>query len=452
MATSNCMKTAHVEHPGYGSQPIHPDIHIFATDLGDFALVVDGSQIYGLPTSISAKVKEAMGADVESVDKVLAEFGLAGAKPYIDDRPPESPPLRALSLAIAQKCNLGCTYCYAQEGDFGGPARNMSWQVAKTAVERLLSDTGPGDRVNLAFLGGEPLVNRSVLRLATEYARNLATAREVEIGFSITTNGTLMTIEDCQFFEQYGFAVTVSIDGVGKIHDQQRAFKDGKGSYERVIERVQPALAMQKNMQVSARVTVTPRNLRLRETLDELIELGFHSVGFSPMLSSPTGREQMESNHLMVMLEQMIDCGEEFERQVIEGRRYPFSNMTTAMQEIHKGTHRPYPCGAGAGYFGVSAEGGLFACHRFVDDPDGSMGSLTDGLNQMAQQKWLRDRHVHFQEPCNQCWARYLCGGGCHHEVIHRGRPACDYIRGWLHFCLQTYVNLLHTRPSYFGL
>ena len=39
-------------------------------------------------------------------------------------------------------------------------------------------------------------------------------------------------------------------------------------------------------MQVSARVTVTPRNLRLRETLDELIAWGFFSVGFSPMLSS----------------------------------------------------------------------------------------------------------------------------------------------------------------------
>ena len=452
MTVSNLIENSQLEQLDYGYQPIHPDIHIFTTDLGDFALLVDGSRIYALPASISAKVKEALNSGVESVAKIFEEFCLGGSQTYIDDHPPESPPLRALSLAIAQKCNLGCTYCYAQEGDFGEPARNMSWQVAKKAVESLLSDTEPGDRVNLAFLGGEPLVNRSVLRLATEYAWNLATERNVDIGFSITTNGTLMIIDDCQFFERYGFAVTVSIDGVGITHDQQRAFKDGKGSYERIIERVQPALAIQKNMQVSARVTVTPRNLRLRATLDRLIELGFHSIGFSPMISSPTGCDQMESQNLMVMLEQMIDCGQEFERQVIEGHRYPFSNMTTAMQEIHQGTHRPYPCGAGAGYFGVSAEGGLFACHRFVEDSNGKMGNLTDGIDQMAQHQWLRDRHVHFQEPCNQCWARYLCGGGCHHEVIHRGRPACNYIRGWLHFCLQTYVNLLHTKPSYFGL
>jgi uncharacterized protein len=38
-----------------------------------------------------------------------------------------------------------------------------------------------------------------------------------------------------------------------------------------------------------------------------------------------------------------------------------------------------------------------------------------------------------------------LCGGGCHHEVIHRGRPACDYIRGWLHYCLEAWLRLPRT-------
>jgi uncharacterized protein len=57
---------------------------------------------------------------------------------------------------------------------------------------------------------------------------------------------------------------------------------------------------------------------------------------------------------------------------------------------------------------------------------------------------------VHRQEPCRNCWARYMCGGGCHHEVIHRGRPACNYIRGWLHYCLQAYIRLLERCPEYF--
>jgi uncharacterized protein len=100
---------------------------------------------------------------------------------------------------------------------------------------------------------------------------------------------------------------------------------------------------------------------------------------------------------------------------------------------------------------GVSAEGGLYACHRFVEDEDGAMGNVVGGVDRARQKEWLAARHVHFQEPCSGCWARYLCGGGCHHEVIKRGRPACDYIRGWLHYSLQAYIRLSEKRPDYFG-
>jgi uncharacterized protein len=151
----------------------------------------------------------------------------------------------------------------------------------------------------------------------------------------------------------------------------------------------------------------------------------------------------------MTMLEEMIACSRKFESETIAGRRYPFSNMSDALRQIHRGTHRPYSCGAGAGYFGVSAEGGLFACHRFVDDDAGRLGDVKNGLQREKRNGWLAERHVHRQEPCTTCWARYQCGGGCHHEVIYRGRPACDFIRGWLHHCMVTYVNLMENCPDY---
>jgi uncharacterized protein len=431
--------------------PRVPQVHLFDTELGPHLLVADGSRLYQLDAATALTFEEAMAAaDTTEVDRLLARFGLDAA-PFVDDDPPRMPPVRALSLAVAQKCNLGCTYCYAQEGAFGGTPRSMPAEVADAAVDRLLAEVKPGERVNLAFLGGEPLANRAVLRAATERAAGLAAARGIEIGFSITTNGTLLTPEDGELFERHGFAVTVSLDGVGEVHDRLRPFKGGAGSFERVIANVSPLLRSARRMQVSARVTVTPRNLALPETLDRLIGMGFHSVGFSPMLSSPTGQDQMAREDLAAMLDQMIECGQELERQVAVGRRYPFANLVNALKEIHRGTHRPYPCGAGAGYLGVSAEGGLFACHRFVDDESGALGSLAGGVDRDRQAAWLASRHVHRQEPCRSCWARYLCGGGCHHEVIHRGRPACDYIRGWLHYCLGAYVRVSAQRPDLFG-
>jgi uncharacterized protein len=439
-----------VEDLYHASAPKFSQVHFFETDYGLHTLVADGSQVYEVTPELWQEIERIDPPNPGAVSALLSQYGFT-AKTFMDGQPLQNPPMRSLSLAVAQKCNLGCTYCYAQEGSFGGAAKNMSWEVAKTAVERLVEDAQPGDRVNLSFLGGEPLINRDLIQSATQLAAELAQAKGVKIGFGITTNGTLLTAADGDFFERYRFAVTVSLDGVEEVHDRLRSFKGGQGSYDRVIANVKPLLAQQQHMQVSARVTVTPQNLCLRDTLDQLIAMGFHSVGFSPMLSSPTGRNQMETADLDVMLEQMIECGREFARQASAGKRYPFSNLTIAMQQIHRGTHRPYPCGAGAGYMGVSADGNLWACHRFVDDEAGLMGDLTDGVNSDRQNRWLEQRQVDRQEPCRSCWARYLCGGGCHHEVIHRGRPACDYIRGWLHFCLQTYVHLLEQRPDYFA-
>jgi uncharacterized protein len=424
------------------SSPRTPQIHLIERSPGGHLFVADGSRLFDADAELFATFGTAMQqGGTEAIDELLRRAGLVG-RPFVDDTPLSSPPLRALSLAIAQKCNLGCTYCYAQQGEFGGTAKNMELADALRAVELLVATAEPGARLNLAFLGGEPLVNRIVLRAATQRAVELAEGRGAKITFSITTNGTLLSEDDGRFFEEHGFAVTISIDGPREVHDALRPFKGGRGSFDAIMKRVEPLLKLQQRMQVAARVTVTPKNLSLRHTLDTFIAAGFHSVGFSPMLSAPSGEGEMQSEDLELMLGEMIDCGREFERASRNGQRYPFANMVNAMREIHRGTHRPYPCGAGAGYLGVSADGELAACHRFVGDEDGDMGSLDQGVDLSRQADWLAARHVHRQEPCRSCWARYLCGGGCHHEVIRRGRPACDYIRGWLHYCLEAYLRL----------
>lgn len=420
------------------------DWHRFEGKSGHHLYVADGSRVYRL-------TKE----DVRAFDAATSQqtaFDALGipAVDAIDDTPPRDIPLHALSLAVAQKCNLGCTYCYAEGGSFGDTAKNMTAGVAVSAVDRLIDDAPSGGRVNLSFLGGEPLVNREVLQHTTRYASEKARLKGLEIGFSVTTNGTLVTPEDGEFFEEFGFAVTVSLDGVGDKHDLLRPYPGGGGTYDRILHRIEPLLKQQRSMQVSARVTVTPANLDLLETLNEFIRMGFHSVGFSPLLSAPKQAGEMKTPDLELMLAEMIRCGNTFKNNVVAGRRYPFTNIVNAMREIHKGTHRPYPCGAGAGYFGVSADGDLFACHRFVGDSEAQLGNVSLGVDSQQQANWLSNRHVHFQQPCSSCWARYLCGGGCHHEVINRGRTACDFIRGWLEYCLSVYADLKVARPDYF--
>ena len=257
----------------------------------------------------------------------------------------------------------------------------MDLATAQQSVDLLLAQASPGAKVNLAFMGGEPLANRAVLRAVTEYAVAEAAQRQVRCQFSITTNGTLLRADDADFFERHGFAVTVSLDGPAAQHDRLRPFKGGKGSFDQIVARLAPLLAQQRQMQVSARVTVTPFNLNLPQTLDTFVEMGFHSVGFSPLLYASNGQAEMGQDDMAEMLQGMISCGLAFEQNVMRGRRYPFANMQNALRELQRGTHRPYPCGAGAGYFGVSADGDLSACHRFVGDEQGSMGDIKQGVD-----------------------------------------------------------------------
>ncbi|MBC7907109.1 MAG: SPASM domain-containing protein [Rhodospirillaceae bacterium] len=420
------------------SRPRSPHAHVWRSARGHHLFVVDGSRLFDVDAEQLALLDEAISASTEAA--LLDQLGVGGPA-VIDDQPPQVP-VHAFSLAVAQKCNLGCTYCYAQQGEFGGAARDMALDTALQAVDMLVAATPPGGKFNLAFLGGEPLANRAVLRAATTHAADMAARHGITPSFAITTNGTLLTPGDAEFFDQHGFAVTISLDGRAEDHDRLRPFKGGRGSFDRIMTNVRPMLVGQSRMQVSARVTVTPDNLALRPVLDDFIAEGFHSVGFSALLKAPNGQGEMKPDQLDAMLAELLLCGEEFERRTAAGQPYPFANMQNAMREISRGTHRPYPCGAGAGYFGVSADGDLAACHRFVGDDNGAMGTLATGIDLDRQSRWLTERHVHRQTPCSVCWARYLCGGGCHHEVLGRGRPACDFIRGWLHYCLEAYLRL----------
>jgi uncharacterized protein len=420
---------------------VHSELRVFESALGRHLFVVDGSRIYDLPDDINA--------EIDALAPLLEELAPEDRR-RITEAPLAPPPLQSLSLNVAQACNMGCSYCYADEGKFGGRARLMPFDVARASVDRLIAEAASGADLVIGFMGGEPFLHRPLIRDVVPYARAQAGSAGRSVRFSITTNATLLTDEDVRFLADHDFHVAISIDGPKALNDAQRPLNGGGSAYEAVIAALEKFARVGRPRHLSARATVTPGTGPLEPVLDHLIRLGFDSVGFTPVLVSPDPRRAFDAADFDQFRDDMIACGRAAKRAILAGTPHPFSNFETALHEIHRGSHRPYPCGAGAAYLSVDADGGLYACHRLVDDERFAMGDVRSGSDVVRRAAHLAERHVDRQEPCRSCWARYLCGGGCYHEVERRGRIACDYIRDWLTFCLASYAEISAMAPVYF--
>ncbi|MFI8497734.1 radical SAM protein [Streptomyces sp. NPDC085524] len=447
--------------PGSGPLGLGAETRVFRSAHGAHLFVADGSRIYDLPEATAARLEHwAARAHDPAQDTALAAglglpvwgVGPRPTAPRIDGTPAEVPPLSSLSLNVMQACNLSCGHCYADEGRFGGAARAMSRETAFAAVDRLLSEAAAGAPVVVGFMGGEPLLARDLIHEVVRYAVREGEGSGHPVRFALTTNLTTVRPADAELFAAHPFTVAVSLDGDRAGHDALRRAPGGGSAYDRLHAGLAVLDRHGRPRHLSARVSVTPYTGRLPDILEHGIGLGFDEVGFAAVVSAPDPAYEIDAGAFGRFLDGMVECGESALRELSAGRPYPFGNFQTAMYELHTGGHRPYPCGAGAGYLSASAEGGLYACHRLVDDPAFAMGSLATGPDRSARERHLAARHVDRQEPCRSCWARYLCGGGCYHEVARRGRPGCDYIRGWLDFCLRAYVELMQEAPEFFAL
>jgi uncharacterized protein len=409
-------------------------------------LVVDGSRLYEVSPDLFGGLSRGEASSIREFQEAIGGAGHGFERScYSDLAEPVS-----LSLNVAQVCNLSCSYCYADQGRFGGAAKMMAPEVAIAAIERLLAGAA-GRRVTIGFIGGEPFLNRSLIYQCVEHA--VARGRELKtpVGFSVTTNATLLEPADLELLRRHGFAVSVSLDGAGAQSDRHRQQRGGRGgSSSRAIEAVRPLLYDPGRARVAARATVARDDLRVLERVEALAGAGFREIGVSPLRKSADPELELRGEDWARFLAEMVRAADSERDRVRRGAPWRFSNLANALKELHRGSCRPLPCGAGNGYVSLSARGEYFTCHRAVDQERYRLGSLTEGLDHAARSQFLEARHVERQEPCRSCWARYLCGGGCHVEVIASGRTGCDYIRGWLDYCLRVYDELLSERPELF--
>lgn len=145
--------------------------------------------------------------------------------------------VKALCLHIAHDCNLACKYCFAGEGEYHGARSLMSYETGKKALDFLIANSG--NRVNLEvdFFGGEPLMNFQVVKDLVAYGRSKEKEYHKKFRFTLTTNGILLDDDVMEFANKEMANVVLSIDGRKEVHDFMRPTRNGKGSYDLIIDK-----------------------------------------------------------------------------------------------------------------------------------------------------------------------------------------------------------------------
>lgn len=145
--------------------------------------------------------------------------------------------LKTLTFNASEHCNLKCRYCFAKDGTYNNQSckKEMTFMDYKKG---LMAFKNEGiERIN--FFGGEPLLNFKELEKFCRYLREYSKQNKTEMPkLGIITNGTFLNEEVFSFLGEYDFGITISIDGPQKIHDGNRIYKNGKGSFADVYKNI----------------------------------------------------------------------------------------------------------------------------------------------------------------------------------------------------------------------
>ncbi len=356
--------------------------------------------------------------------------------------PPKAPPLAApclrplstLELCVTHACNLACRYCYGRHGNchddtplYGSAVAHMPVEVAVKAVDLFWAGSGKLKELNLTFFGGEPFLNLPLMRKIAEYCRAKEKDTGKRIHFSVVTNGTLLEEEAVSFVREFKVGVQVSIDGPAALHDRNRPFRDGTGSYDAVMAGVRRLRAGRKT-RVPARITAAHGATDNVGVFRHLIDLGFASVHIEPALGGGCNGAGLTTGDVDELLRQEEGVARHFLELIHSGRYANYHGLVRHLRDtrvIHE--RRRHYCGAGRGLICVSNEGEFYPCHRFVGVKQHCLGTVETGIAHTGRRPF-HTLTVDTRPGCRDCWARYFCGGGCwsHAHTAHGGLEKPD--------------------------
>lgn len=382
-------------------------------------------EVIGLYTSHSLEEikKELSGykdAEIEEVYEEIKGLESQGVlftedeyEDYITEFKERPTVVKALCLHIAHDCNLACKYCFAEEGEYHGDRSMMSFEVGKQALDFLVENSGNRRNLEVDFFGGEPLMNFEVVKQLVAYGRSLEEEHNKKFRFTLTTNGVLLDDEVMEFANREMANVVLSIDGRKEVHDTMRPTRNGKGSYDLIIDKFKKFAKLRAGKSYYVRGTFTHDNLDFSKDVLHLADEGFDQISVEPVVGPEEERYTIKEADLPKIMEEYDLLAKEIIKREKEGRGFTFFHFMIDLTGGPCVAKRLSGCGSGTEYLAVTPWGDLYPCHQFVGEDDFAVGTVYDGVTRQDIVSEFKKTSVYSKEDCRDCFARFYCSGGC---------------------------------------
>ncbi|NVF11945.1 thioether cross-link-forming SCIFF peptide maturase [Anaerococcus sp. AGMB00486] len=363
--------------------------------------------------NISNEEFEETLSEVESLKNQNLLFSKDDFKDITIDIDNKKTYLKAMCLNVSHTCNLSCEYCFAKGGRYHGPEAIMTWDVAKSAIDFLLKNSGEHFNLDIDFFGGEPLLNWDLVKKTIDYARSKEEEYNKHFNFTLTTNGVLLDDEKIDYLNENMKNVVLSLDGRKEKHDEFRKTIDGRGSFDRIVPKFQKLVEKRGDKEYYMRGTFTANNLDFTEDIKTYLNLGFKRTSLEPVVGNSEEDYALKEEHLPKIYNEYEKLADMLIEAVDKDNKFIFYHY---MIDLNNGPcvyKRISGCGSGSEYMAVTPTGDLYPCHQFVGNENFKIGDVYDGIKREDLISNFKKNNLYSQKKCRDCWAQMYCSGGC---------------------------------------
>ncbi len=335
----------------------------------------------------------------------------------------------AYTIVPTYNCNLSCSYCFQNEmrSDTETPAmltimsRKMADRIFESirGIEAGSKHPMPSQR-HFSLFGGEPLLpaTRDINKYLLEKAFVMG-----ESSFTAITNGTYLHKYRDMLGPRAISKIQITLDGSKSVHDKRRSFRDGTGSFDRIVDNIKMALDL--GVRVSVRINVDAGNVNNLPVLaKEITEYGWNEYTnfmvytwpvrfYGDSKSGKTGISLWDLDKSIIDLRnncphmQVIVGSGDHTRQKAEqlfAGELPYMKMKASF------------CGAHTNMYTFDPVGDIYACWELAGTPKHRIGKVLKtgkaAMSNSALRLW-RTRTVASNITCRKCRYALFCGGGC---------------------------------------